>query len=466
MSKLNESQGLNENPVKLEKVLGRRDIVLFSISAILLLDTVAAGAAVGVSSLFWWTILGVLFFIPFSMISAELGCAFPDQGGIYAWVNRAYGKVWAARITWSYWVNVAVWLPAIYILFAGMFAQVFMPELSLFGQIIIGIVLIWFTVLVVSVNLDIGKWVPNVGAVIKSFVFMVVIAGAYVYYQENGMANEISMGSLIPNLGDGLKYLQVIIYGMLGFELVSASSAEMKNPAQDVPQSIYLSGTIIFGLYFLATLAVLVAIPIEDINLVEGLIDTLKLFFGGSPLGDAFVLMLAIGTIYTFFSNGVTWALGANRAMCEAAHAREMPAFFGINHKTRGTPIGSAISLGVVSTVIMVLYGFMAERNEDLFWDLFAFSAVIFLIPYVVMAFAFLKLRKIEADAPRPYRVRGGEGFAKLITYLTSFILMGSIFLFIYDPAEGLQVTVFAGTVALLILGEIIIRVASRDNID
>lgn len=445
----------------LEKVLSRRDLVLFSISAILLLDTVAAGAAVGVSSLFWWAFLGVVFFIPFSMISAELGCAFPDQGGIYAWVDRAYGKVWAARITWSYWVNIAVWLPAIFILFSGMFAQVFMPDLSLFGQIMVGIALTWITVIVNSVSLDIGKWVPNIGAIIKVVVFLAVIVGAYFYYQENGMANEISIDALIPNFSEGIKYIPVIIYGMLGFELVSASSGEMKNPKRDVPQSIYISGAIIFGLYFLATLAVLIAIPSKNINLVEGLVDTLRLFFNGSELGNYFVLILAIGTLYTFFSNGVTWALGGNRAMCEAAIAKEMPSFFGITHKTKGTPIGAAISLGIASTVILILYGMMAGNNEDLFWDLFAFSGVIFMIPYVAMALAFIKLRETHADTPRPYKVMGGDRVAKILAIICSLILLGAITLFIYDPVEGLQLTVFIGTVVLLIVGEICIKVAS-----
>ena len=67
---------------------------------------------------------------------------------------------------------------------------------------------------------------------------------------------------------------------MLGFELVSAGSKEMKNPGRDVPVAILVSGTIIIVMYTLATVAILAAIPAADINLVEGLVDTLELFFG------------------------------------------------------------------------------------------------------------------------------------------------------------------------------------------
>ncbi len=444
------------------KVLKRRDIILFSVSAILLLDTVAAGAAIGVSSLTWWVLLGLLFFIPFSMISAELGCAFPDQGGIYAWVKRAFGERWAARITWSYWVNVAVWAPSIFILFSGVFAQMFWPDMSMTAQIALGLALTWLTVFVNVITLELGKWVPNMGAIIKMIVFLAVIYGAFGYYQENGFANEITLQSLTPNIGQGVTYIPVIIYGMLGFELVSAGAEEMKNPARDVPQSIYVSAVIIFGLYFLATLAVLVAIPVNEIDLVEGLLDTLAVFFGQTASGQLFILLLGVGTLYTFFSNGVTWALGCNRAMAEAALEGEMPAQLGIMHQKRGTPLGAAIALGLVSSVILLLYGFLAENNEDLFWSLFAFSGVIFMIPYVAMMFAFIKLRKCEPNIDRPFRVKGPDWLVYGMACLCALILLATIILFIYVPGEGVQQAVLWGSIFLLLLGEVAIMVAHR----
>lgn len=449
-------------PVDHAKVIGKKDIVLFCISAILLLDTVAAGAAIGASSIFWWVLLGIIFFVPFSLISAELGCAYPDQGGIYAWVRRAYGETWASRITWSYWVNVAVWCPAIYILFAGIFKQLFWPDMPLFGQILIGLGLTWLTVLVNIITLDIGKWVPNIGAIIKLVVFAAIITGAISYYSENGAANEISLSTLTPNLSSGLQYLPVIIYGMLGFELICAGAEEIKHPKKDVPLGILISGTIIILLYILATIAVLTAIPVAEINLVEGLVDTLMLFFGGSALGAGFVMVLAVGTLYTFFSNGVTWALGSNRAAAEAAIDGELPGFFAIESETRGTPVGAAVALGVASTIILVLYGFLADNNEDLFWDLFAFSGVIFLIPYVAMMFAYMKLRRTDTDSERPFKIGGPAWLPVAMAYGCAVILILTIALFIYAPGDGLQLPVLAGSIVLLLLGELVVRSGTK----
>ena len=441
-----------------KKTLRQRDMVLFTVSAILLLDTLTAAASVGAPAVFWWLFLGVIFFIPFAMICAEMGCAYPEQGGIYAWIRDGFGGRWASRATWCYWVNTAVWIPAIFILFAGVFKQMFFPDLSLGWQIGIGIVLTWLAVVVNVITLDVGKWIPNLGAILKVIIFLAIIIGAYGYVQDHGMANPLTLETLKPDWGSSLQYIPAIIYGMLGFELVSAGSEEMRDPARDVPRSIFISGAIIIVLYLLGTMAVLAAIPAGDINLVEGLIDTLKLFFGGTAAGNLFVLVLGIGALYTFFSNGVTWALGCNRAAAEAAQEGELPRIFAIESKTMGTPIGAAVLMGVVSTIVLVLYGFMSGSNEDLFWSLFAFSAVIFLLPYEAMLLTFVKMRIVDADHPRPYKVPGGLGAARAVAWTCFAVLAVSIVLFMYTPGEGLQLPVLAGVVITLIIGEFVIR--------
>ena len=444
------------------KTLRQRDMVLFTVSAILLLDTLTAAASVGASSVFWWISLGILFFVPFAMICAEMGCAYPEQGGIYAWIRDAFGGRWASRSTWCYWVNTAVWMPAIYILFAGVFTQMFHPGLSMAWQIAIGVALTWLAVLVNVVTLDIGKWVPNLGAIIKVIIFGAIITGSMVYIQDHGMANPLTLETLKPDWSNSAQYIPAIIYGMLGFELVSAGSEEMKNPARDVPRAILISGLIIIVLYLLGTVAVLAAIPAGDINLVEGLIDTLSLFLGGTPGGDLLVMVLGIGALYTFFSNGVTWALGCNRAAAEAALEGELPRVFAIENRKRGTPVGAAVLMGMVSTFALLLYGFLAGSNEDLFWSLFAFSAVIFLLPYEAMLLAFLKMRLTDPHHPRPYRLPGGMGSARAAAWLCFAVLALAIGLFLYTPGEGVEWAVLAGVVVTLAIGEVVIRFAEN----
>jgi amino acid transporter len=446
------------------KTLAQKDMVLFTVSAILLLDTLAAAASIGASSVFWWFFLGVVFFVPFAMICAEMGCTYPEQGGIYAWVRNAFGSRWGSRISWSYWVNTAVWIPAIYILFAGILKQLFLPGLSLPWQMVIGTSLIWVTVGLNVVTLDVGKWIPNVGAVFKIVVFLAIIAGAIVYTQEHGMANALTLETLAPNWTSSAQYIPAIIYGMLGFELVSASSEEMIDPARDVPRSIFLSGLIIIVLYMAATIAVLAALPVAEIDLVEGLVDTLRMFFGQGSYGNAFVTVLGVAALYTFFSNGVTWALGCNRAAAEAAQEGELPALMGIETKNRGTPLGAAVAMGAFGTLTLLLYGLLSKSNGDLFWSLFAFSAVIFLLPYIGMLIAFIKSRRLDLDRVRPYRVPGSDGVGIFLAGVCIFILVLSIALFIYIPGEGLQIQVLLGALVMVGMGEGLIRYSENKN--
>jgi len=451
--------------IKHEKTLGQRDIFLFCVSAVLLLDTLAAGATMGATVLFWWAFLTAIFLIPFGAISAELGVAYPEQGGIYAWVKRAYGLRWASRISWYYWANVAVWVPAIFILFAGVFAQLFFPDMSLAAQIVLGVALIWVVVLANVVTLNVGKWVPNAGATIKLLIFAVLIVGSVLYAMDNGIANDFTLATVLPTLENGgfsLQYLPAVIYGMLGFELVSASSEEMKNPRRDIPRATFKSIAVVVGAYVLATTAILVAQPAGEVDVVEGLMDTLSLFFGGSTIGDAFVLLLGVGALYTFFSNGVTWAMGANRAAAEAAIDRELPAWFGVESK-RGTPVGAAVLLGFAASILLILYGYLAGSNEDLFWALFAFSGVIFIMPYVAMCAAFVTLR--DQDAARGgqieraglFRFPGSPRLVKFFAYLCAAVLSTTILLFIYTPGEGVHWEVLWGSLAVLLLGELVI---------
>ena len=446
------------------KYLRRRDLVLFTVSAIVLLDTLALSAAIGASSIVWWIFLGIVFMLPIGLITAELGTTYPTDGGIYYWIQKAFGRDWAARAVWAYWVNTAIWLPAIFILFAGVSNQLFGLNLPLGGQIGIGIALAWLTVGLEVVGLKIGKWVPNMGAILKLIIFSVLIFGGVMFARNHGIANDLSGSNLVPGLKEGLEFLPVIIYGMLGFELVSSAGDEIVDPGRNVPKAILISGVLILLLYLFATVGILVAIPIDEIDIVEGLIDTLKMFFSDVPGGGAIVTILGVGALYTFFSNGATWAMGCNRATAEAAADGELPKMFAWRHPQHGGAIGASILMGAVCSLALIVYGFLATSNEDLFWNLFKFSAVIFMLPYLGMVLSFARLRFVDPEARRPFKVAGGNRVAILLAGICAFILLMTIWLFMYVPGEGLSKPTIIGFIVAMAAGELLIRYARYAN--
>ncbi|MEI8131874.1 MAG: APC family permease [Leptolinea sp.] len=448
-----------------KKALRIFDMTLFTVCAIMVVDTLAASASIGASSITWWIITLVLFFIPYGLITAELGSTYPEEGGIYIWIKHAFGDKWAARSTWYYWINVALWMPSVYILFAGMFSQMFYPDMSLWLQIAIGIVMTWITVWIGCITLETGKWVPNIGAAIKVILMLVLGIGGIVVASRNGVANDLSLPAMMPSWDAGLAFLPVILYNFMGFELMSGAGDEMQNPKKDIPIAIITAGLLISFFYLLSATGILLALPIDQLGLISGIIDTLKAILGDSGVGGIFVTILGVGALYTFLANMVTWTMGANRTAAQAAEEGDLPAVFGKLDPVNKTPVGAYIITGVVSTVVIILYGFMAGSAEDLFWTLFKFSSIIFFLPYLLLFPAFIVLRKKDASTMRPYKMAGGDLFALIAGVVCEIFIVQAIVFFLWVPGQeaspdtlpvliGMFLTILVGEIILLSLGK------------
>ncbi len=449
-----------------KRVLRGLDMTLFSICAIIVLDTLGASASIGTSTISWYVITLILFFIPYGLITAELGSTYPEQGGIYVWIRRAFGARWAARTTWYYWINVALWMPSVYVVFAGMFSQLFFPDMTPIWTIVIGIVMTWVTVLVGIITLEVGTWVPNLGAILKAALILVIGIGGIVFLARNGVANELSFKTVLPAWDAGLAFVPVIVYNFLGFELMSGAGEEMKNPGRDIPRSIITSGLLIAFFYLFATVGMLVALPLDQLGLISGIIDTLKAVLGDSAIASALVVILGIGALYTFFANMVTWTMGANRTAAQAAEEGTLPQVFGKLHPVNKTPVGAYIITGVVSTIVLIVYGFMAGSNEELFWTLFAFSSIIFLLPYLMLFPAFLKLRQADPGAKRPYRFPGGNTFGWVMAIICMLFVVQAIIFFLWVPGSPMDwayaTPILVGVVITLIVGEGLLLVSKQ----
>ena len=462
------SAAQSASPAGYKKVLRGLDMTLFTVCAILVLDTLAPSAAIGPSTISWWIITLVLFFIPYGLITAELGTTYPDQGGLYVWIKRAFGEKWAARSTWLYWINVALWMPSVYVLFAGMFSQLFAPDLGLWPQIAIGVVMTWVTVWIGVISLETGKWFPNLGAFLKALILVVIGVAGIWYGLTRGVANELSFAAILPRWDAGLAFLPVIVYNFMGFELMSGAAGEMKNPGKDIPRAILISGAFIALFYLLGTVGMLMALPLDQLGLVDGIIDTLRVLFGETGAGGLLVTVLGIGALYTLLANMVTWTMGANRTAAEAAAEGELPAVFGRLHPVNKTPVSAFVITGIISTAVIVLYGLMAGSAEELFWTLFAFSSIIFLMPYLALFPAFLKLRRSEPSTPRPYRVPGGTGFAGLLAVICELFILQAIVFFVWVPGQPVDwayaAPVLVGVVITLLVGEVLLLLAKRQK--
>ena len=419
------------------------DMVLFSVAAMLLLSQLTVTAAVGPTAIFWTVVIIVAFFVPYGLVTSELGSAFPDAGGIYAWVVRAFGNRWGSRVSWWYWLNVGLWVPSVYLMFSGAISSMFFDgELNFWIQVAITVMLIWINYWVNVRSLKTGTWVSNLGAGITIAVIIALAIAGGIYTAANGSATSWTLSTVLPTdtLPAFIAALPIVIYNFLGFELMSSASTQMANPQRDVPKTIAIAGVLIGGFYLVGTIGMQLIFPADETSQTTGLIDALRRGFGDSAVAAAVVTILGIGALFCFFASLVPWTIGANIAAAEAAQQGDLPKVFARTHPTRGTPVGAAMLCSIVGTIFTVgyagLFSLTGGAIDDLFWNLFAFSSVIFLLPYIVMMLAFGKLRRIDANRPRPYRVPGGAAVTWLVTWVPAVLLAASAVFFVWNPYD------------------------------
>lgn len=169
--------------------MGVSKITLFAVCSVIVLSTLTASASLGPSGYVLWIGAVLFFVIPNMMITSELGTTYPAEGGVYNWINKAFGRRMSARAIVLYWLSNGIWMGANFILLIGMFATTFMPEMSLFTKLTVVMVLIWMTVAFVSFKANVGIWITLSGAVIKVIVIMSLGIGGLIYVLHHPIAN-------------------------------------------------------------------------------------------------------------------------------------------------------------------------------------------------------------------------------------------------------------------------------------
>ena len=464
-------------------------IILIAVSSVLVVDTISASAIIGPSAIVWWIIMFGLFFIPYGLVTAELGTSFPDEGGIVDWVRRAFGDKIGARVAWIYWVNFALWIPAAFYLFALILTQIFDLDVGPWGIAAIAIFMSWVKCFITMRDIENILWIPNVGSTFKAIIMLLLgFCGIYKGF-ELGFANEINVQTLTPSLEAGMNYLPVVIFNFMGFEVIAGASSVMKNPQQDIPKAVLLGGTMIAFFYVLATFGILATIPLDQISDSTGILEAFSAIFGDSDLARLFIIIIGVMFLYTIVSNLTTWAMGVNRAVVYAAHEGLLPKSLSTLHPKTDAPKAVALWNGVIGTVVMTVYGFIASQsnqqcqidglhiaqdcattnsNESLFWDVFSLGAITLLMSYILLFPAFFTLRKTLSDIHRPFLVPGGTFGVYYCTFVPLFILLMGITFFFYVPGYPFDTSYFthvgSGVLITLLVGELVIHLAKKER--
>lgn len=441
-----------------EKKFGLFELVSFLVSGIIVLDTFVAPAALGASAITLWLIVAIFFMIPNGFINAELGGAYPD--GLVSWVKESMGEFHATMAGWFYWVNVAFWMPAVFIVFTYWFSMTFFPDgegwttLGSFGMIVIALLACWALVLTVRRGVELGILLSKIATVIKIGV-LVLFGVLGLLYTGEGAGEIFQNPTWVLDFSDigTLGLVTAVVFNLLGFELIASIGDRVENPKSTIPKAVIIGALLIGGLYIFATVGVLNVATTADLAdeafIIDGFYIGLERMTGifGNAQPIMFKLIMGL-TLFTLIANMISWVIGANEILEDADFAKTLP-IFNERHPKYDTLSKSYILMGVISSILILIGLGLGDSGDEAFWTVLAFSMVIFIFPYIYLSPAVVILRKRNTLDDSHFVIPGGKiglWVSAVLNFL--FIALAIILLFVSNPGYDLYYpVVIIGTI-------------------
>ncbi|WP_341578924.1 APC family permease [Microbacterium schleiferi] len=389
-----------------------------------------AMAVYGWASVFLYILPAIVFMIPVALVAAELASGW--KGGVFVWVKEAYGDRMGFSAIWQQWIQNVVWYPAQLAFFATALAYVFNPALAnngLFTGFVI-LVVYWGSTLIAfrgvkafasvsSIGFLAGTIVPSVGLVVFAILFL-----------TGGGASNLPA----PAAADwmpawtGITSIVLIVSNFLayaGMEMNAVHVNEMDRPRRNFPRAIVLSAVLILIVFIFPTLAISVGVPADKVNLTQGVLQAFDVFFQqlGIPWATTVMSLLIV---FGILASVVTWIPGPSKGLLLVGRQGYLPpALQGTNKYGMQSPI--MIVQGLIVTVLAIVFA-MIPSVQSVFWIFSAMAVQLYLIMYMVMFLAAMRLRRTHADVQRGFRVPampvvGWIGFvASLLAFLIGFV--------------------------------------------
>ncbi len=238
-------------------------VILSVICVIFSVESAAPAATLGNSQYFWWLFMIVAFLIPYGLIASELGTTYQSEGGICDWINKAFPKTkWGARASWYYWVNFPLWMASLAVMIPWLLGVAFNVEFSFTTSLLIQLGFIAVLSFAACFPISESIIVLNVSAIIKIFIALLIGSLGIYHVMTHGVVNDMSPITFLPSFDiHSLSFISVIMFGMLGFEVVCTYADSISDPKKQIPQAIITGGLVVAAIYLFSGFGVGAGIP-------------------------------------------------------------------------------------------------------------------------------------------------------------------------------------------------------------
>ncbi|MBV9410960.1 MAG: amino acid permease [Acidimicrobiia bacterium] len=381
-------------------------LAMVTVASVGYLGSAPALSVYGLASVFLYVVPAFVFLVPVSLVAAELASGW--SGGVYAWVEEGISAPMGLLAVWCQFAQTIFYYPALLAFVAGTLAYVVTPSLAANGvyNAVVIVVLFWGGVLVSSRGVSVLARLSSSGTVIGTLIpaaLLVILGVAYLAAGHHSVAPMTASHVLPP--WDGLASVVLIVnsfFTYAGVEVNAVHVDELQHPRRDYPKSVFLAMVIVLAVFILPTLVISWVIPSRQISFTAGVMQAfnrLMAHFGltfGVPL---IAIALAVGAL----AGMLAWLGGPSEGLLRIGreHGFLPPYFQKVN--TKGIEVHILASQGAVITLIALLYAFIPSVSHA-YWIFAAMATQVYLIMYVLMFIAAIRLRRSQPDRARGYR--------------------------------------------------------------
>ena len=428
-----------ERPAQ-RKVLGVLLLTMINVSAILSLRAWPGMAPLGFSSAFFWILDAIIFFIPLSLVAAELATGWPKTGGVYIWIREGLGDRWGYLGSWLYWIENVTWFPTVLTFISATAAYAINPALASNNVYNFAVILIvfWGTTATNLFGMKTSGWISSVCAAFGTILPAALIIGLAGFWVGSGHSSQItftaqtffptvinttSAVSVTPfsrvwlafpafqYLASITNFSAVSLAGGLvlyyaGMEMSACHAGEVKNPKHDFPKAVLFSTVIVAAIFILGTLAVAIVVPSKQIGLASGIMQAFQDFLTPYSLGW-FIPVLAVMIVVGTLGQVNSWIIGPSKSLMATALNGDLPPALQRVNK-RMVPTALLLLQGIVGTLLALVYLVVPSVNAG-YWFLTIITSQVYSVLYVLMFLAAIRLRYTKPDVQRAYRIPGGK---------------------------------------------------------